>query len=256
MPFVTLPNNVRTYYELTGTGTPIVFVHPPNMGIITFKFQKPLSDHFQLLMYDLRGNGKSTHNNERITVTKLADDLYFLFKKLHIREAFICGYSNGGSIAIEFAIKYPEFIKGVILIGGFSEVNTPMLRAEFQLGILSVRLGGLPLVAKAISRAHSKTKAYKKELENYIKKSDRKAVYQMYKSGLKYVATNRLQHMKGPLLLVYGKKDRYVHSYQKAFKKFVSNVEVVYVSNVRHQVPTLKANELNTIIHQFVHKYS
>lgn len=256
MPFVTLPNQIKTYYELIGTGTPIVFIHPPNMGLVTFKFQKPLSKDYQLLMYDLRGNGQSTHNDEHITISTLADDLYFLFQKLHIKEAFICGYSNGGSIAQEFAINYPELVKGVILIGGFSEVNTPLLRAEFQLGILTVRFGGLSLVAKAISIAHSKSKAFKKELENYIKKSNRKAVYQMYKSGLNYVATDRLQQMKGPLLLVYGKKDHYVHSYQKTFQKYVKNVEIVYVSNVRHQVPTLRAKELNTIIHQFVQKYS
>lgn len=60
--------------------------------------------------------------------------------------------------------------------------------------------------------------------------------------------------MEAPLLLVYGQKDYYVHSYQYAFQKYVKNVEVVYVSNVKHQVPTLKGEELNAIIHQFVNK--
>lgn len=254
MPFVTLPNNIKLYYELYGSGTPIVFIHPTSMGLLTFKYQKPLSKHFKLLMYDLRGNGQSTHHHEYMSISTLSDDLYFLLKELKLKEVFICGYSNGGCIAQEFAIKYPDYVKGVILIGGFSEVNTFLLRTEFLLGILTIRFGGLPLVAKAISRAHAKSKAFYQELECYINKSDKKMVSHMYQIGLDYVATNRLQQIEAPLLLVYGQKDYYVHSYQYAFQKYVKNVEVVYVSNVKHQVPTLKGEELNAIIHQFVDK--
>jgi pimeloyl-ACP methyl ester carboxylesterase len=47
----------------------------------------------------------------------LADDVHALLDALHIKQAVICGYSNGGSIALEFALRYPHKVKMLIKTG-------------------------------------------------------------------------------------------------------------------------------------------
>lgn len=255
MAFITLPNGVQTYYERFGSGTPIVFIHPPGMGHVTFHYQRPLSRRYEILLYDLRGNGKSSTINEVVTIRALCDDLNFLLESLSINEVYICGYSNGGSIAQEFAITYPDKVKGVILIGGFSEVSTKLLRAEFFCGIKLTQLGGLPIIAKAISYAHATSKPFERQLFHYIMKADERTLYEMYIDGLHYVATDRLHKMNSPVLLIYGEKDYYVHEYQYPFLQSIEDVEVVYIANVKHQVPTLQATALNTVIDKFVQNH-
>ena len=222
------------------------------MGLVTFKHQQPLSKHFQIVTFDLRGNGQSGVNDDKITLHLLAKDLYELLDQLKINKAIICGYSNGGSIAQEFALSYPDRTEGIILIGGFSEVNTFLLQSEFLLGIYTVKMRGLPLLAKVLGTAHGTTKKYKQEIEQYVLKANPTALYQMYREGLLYNCTNRLSQLTVPLLLVYGARDYYVHRYQQLFKKYIPNSDVVYISKARHQIPTKHHRELNTVIEQFI----
>lgn len=89
------------------------------MGHIVFRHQQSLSSHFRIIMYDMRGNGKSSPSNRPITIPLLADDICRLLNTLDVKQAIICGYSSGGSIALEFALRYPHKVKKLILIGGF-----------------------------------------------------------------------------------------------------------------------------------------
>jgi pimeloyl-ACP methyl ester carboxylesterase len=240
------------YFEEEGKGKSIVFVHPPGMGLVTFKKQQPLSESFRFITFDLRGNGKSGNTNERITIPLLASDIVHLLDHLGIEKTVICGYSNGGSIALEFALSHPERIEGLILIGGFPEVNTWLLRAEFLLGIYAAKLKMIPLIAKAIGTAHGESKSFKQELDQYFRLTNPEILHQMYAEGLKYNCTKRLQTLKVPLLLVYGAKDHYVHSYQKLFQQYVKQTDIVFISKSRHQIPTKFHNELNRVIKDFM----
>lgn len=59
MPFTT-EKDVNIYYEANGSGTPLVFIHPPGMSHATFVEQHPLAKSCQLILIDLPGNGYST----------------------------------------------------------------------------------------------------------------------------------------------------------------------------------------------------
>ncbi|MFD1735562.1 alpha/beta fold hydrolase [Bacillus salitolerans] len=249
-----MPSVNSIYYDRHGAGKPILFIHPPGMGLVTFNLQLPLSNKYQVIRMDLPGNGNSIPPFNKITIPLLANSVIPVLNELKLEEVVICGYSNGGSIALEFALQYPERTAGIILIGGFPEVNSFLLQQEFQLGILTVKLGGLPLLAKVLGFAHGTTPDYKKEIEQYVLKSHPGSLYDMYVEGLKYTCTNRLYQIKSPLLLIYGAKDYYVHHYQYLFKERIKNTEVVYVSKSRHQIPTKHAAELNAIIHSFMDK--
>ncbi|MFC0270765.1 alpha/beta fold hydrolase [Metabacillus herbersteinensis] len=253
MPLLMVENGLITFFEQEGTGQPIVFIHPPGMGSVTFRYQQTLKSDYQVITYDMRGNGRTPPQDEKITISLLAEDLKQLMDALSIEKAVICGYSNGGSIAQEFAICYPERVYGLILIGGFSEVCTPYLRYEYLTGIYVVGLGGLPLLAKVLGKAHGNTKEFQLEIQNYVNKSDPYSVFQMYKEGLAYRSSDRLSTISHlPLLLVYGKRDFFIHDYQNLFKDKIKQTNVMYIPKIGHRVPTKKAIQLNAAIDKFV----
>jgi pimeloyl-ACP methyl ester carboxylesterase len=248
MPYIFVENFVRLYYEDEGSGRPLIFVHPPGMGSITFSNQKNLAEHFRVITYDMRGNGKSSPSNKPITIHLLANDLKILLDHLDIDKAVICGYSNGGAIALEFALSYPKRIEKLMLIGGFSEVCTTLLRLEFLLGIYTVKKHGIPLLAKVLGLAHGKHYAEKKTIEQYARLTNEGDLYQMYTEGLRYNCTERLSQLQIPLLLIYGARDYYVHYYENIFKKYVPHTDIIYISKAKHQIPSKYSNELNAII--------
>ncbi|GMB08666.1 pimeloyl-ACP methyl ester carboxylesterase [Thermolongibacillus altinsuensis] len=251
MAYIYVEKLVPLYYEEKGSGTPIVFIHPPGMGSVTFHRQHALSSSFRIITYDLRGNGKSGKGIKKITMDLLASDLHQLLNELQIERAIVCGYSNGGSIAQHFALSYPHQVEKLILIGGFSEVCTHLLYLEFLLGIYTVKYRSIPLLAKVLGKAHGKTKDEKKMIEHYARLCDQDRLYEMYVEGLHYRSTHRLYELNIPILLIYGALDYYVHEYGRIFQKHAHHVDIVYVENAKHQIPTKHADELNAIIRAY-----
>lgn len=252
MPYANHPDTTAIYYETYGTGTAILFIHPPAMGHVTFKRQRPLAEQFQVITIDLRGNGRSGNKATKITMSLIVEDILAVINEIGVEKIVICGYSNGGSIAQEFALSYSERVAGLILCGGFSEVNSFLLKNEFRLGIYAAKFKLMKLMAFALANGHAKTKIFKMELKDYVKKTDPEVLMNMYNEGLHYKSTNRLHELTVPLLLVYGANDYYVHHYQKTFLKKVPDVDIVYISNAKHQLPTKNSLELNKIITNFM----
>ncbi|WP_209123398.1 alpha/beta fold hydrolase [Alkalihalobacillus sp. BA299] len=256
MPYVQGRFQSPIYYETIGKGLPIVFIHPPGMGLITFEKQRDLAKHFQLIFFDIRGNGRSGAGSEQITMSLLAEDIARILDELNIRKAVIFGYSNGGSIAQEFALSHPERTMAVIMSGPFPEVNSFILRTEFRLGLLVSRLKRISFLAKALAFAHTKNyeTAFREKMANYFAHGDPNIVYQLYKEGLHYRSTNRLQEIHAPVLVIYAKFDFYLHHYSKMFIQRLADIELVTVDKATHQIPTKNAPELNRIIVDFINR--
>ncbi|OIJ21816.1 hydrolase [Anaerobacillus alkalidiazotrophicus] len=253
MPYAAHPDSSSIYYETCGEGTPILFIHPPAMGHVTFKRQRPLAEQFQIITLDLRGNGRSDNKASKITMSLIVEDIVAVVKEIGVDKVVVCGYSNGGSIAQEFALSYPDRVLGVILCGGFSEVNSFLLENEFRLGIYAAQFKLMKLMAFALSSAHARSKLFQMELSDYVKKTDPEVLRHMYNEGLHYKSTDRLHELTVPLLLVYGANDHYVHHYQNIFREKVkTDVDIVYISGAKHQIPTKYSLELNKIISNFI----
>ncbi|WP_078381249.1 alpha/beta fold hydrolase [Sutcliffiella halmapala] len=257
MPYASTRDDVRIFYQLVGNGPiTLVFIHPPGMGHVTFKQQLPLAKKFRLLYLDLRGNGRSGRNEEPITIPMLATDIFDVCQELNLKNFFIVGYSNGASIAMEFALTYPPLVEGLILVGAFPKVNSVLLFGEFLLGIWATKVDQMPLIAKVIGHAHAYSKEFGRELESYILKTDASTLHEMYNEGVKYDCTSKLKEIKAPILLVYGQRDYYVHHYQKEFAALHQQTQIIYISKAKHQVPTRFPNEFNTILQIFINKHA
>jgi 3-oxoadipate enol-lactonase len=106
-------NGTRLYYEVAGSGHPLVLIHGMSLDTRMWDDQfEPLAQHYQVVRYDARGFGKSalpTGGSSAHT-----DDLKALLDYLAIAHASILGLSMGGGMAIDVALAHPEATDALI----------------------------------------------------------------------------------------------------------------------------------------------
>lgn len=115
-------DGLEIYYESVGSGKPVVF-QSGYMGIhdIWINQVKALSKNFRCITHDNRGYGMSSDPTDvsYYSMEKNADDLKCILDTLGITEpVMIVTHSIGGTVAIAFAMKYPQLVKGILLTGG------------------------------------------------------------------------------------------------------------------------------------------
>lgn len=108
------------HYKVFGQGEPILIINGgPGLDCEGFvPLAKLLSDKYQTILFDQRGNGGSTLNHldsTTITMKLMAEDIEAIRKDLNIHQWIILGHSFGGWMAEYYATQYPESIKAMIL---------------------------------------------------------------------------------------------------------------------------------------------
>jgi len=105
----------KLFYEIAGEGETIILLHDGILHHVVWDGQFPvLAKNYRVVRYDRRGFGKSV--TPQAPFSHL-DDLNQLFSQLSINDAIVFGMSAGGGLAIDFALKYPEKVKALILVG-------------------------------------------------------------------------------------------------------------------------------------------
>lgn len=111
-------------YKLEGSGKKLVFIHGLSDNLLYWEFlASNLQDSYQVLRFDLRGHGESELGNEEITIDTYVDDLNNLLDELNISKANLIGFSLGGAVALDFAIKYPQKVDSLVLMSTFYKVD-------------------------------------------------------------------------------------------------------------------------------------
>jgi pimeloyl-ACP methyl ester carboxylesterase len=107
---------IQLSVEVKGSGYPVLCLHGhPGSGQSMSVFTNPLSQQFQTLAPDLRGYGKSQVAEEFEMADHLLD-LEALLNQYNLKRCLVLGWSLGGILALELAIRHPERISGLILV--------------------------------------------------------------------------------------------------------------------------------------------
>lgn len=107
-------NGVKLYYELRGTGEPMVLVHGSWGDATEWEQVVPgLSESFQVLVYDRRGHFRSERPDTAGSVAEDGDDLAGLLEALELSPAHVVTNSFGGNIALGLAIRRPEVFRSL-----------------------------------------------------------------------------------------------------------------------------------------------
>jgi pimeloyl-ACP methyl ester carboxylesterase len=111
-------NGVNMYYEIHGSGEPVVLLHGAFMTITNNwgGWIEDLSKTRKVIAVEMQGHGRTADVARDITYENLADDVAGLLDYLKIPRADLIGYSMGGTVAMECAIRHPDKVRKAVII--------------------------------------------------------------------------------------------------------------------------------------------
>ena len=111
-------NGVNMYYEIHGSGEPVVLLHGAFMTITNNwdGWIGELSKTRKVIAVEMQGHGRTADVPRDITYANLADDVAGLLDYLKIPRADLIGYSMGGTVAMECAIRHPDKVRKAVII--------------------------------------------------------------------------------------------------------------------------------------------
>lgn len=140
-------NGIRLYYETHGTGKPLILLHGGLGAIEMFGPNLPaLGKGRRLIAVDLQGHGRTADIDRPIRVELMADDIAALIKHLKLDRPDIMGYSMGGGVALQTAIRHPD------VVGKLVVVSTVFRRNGFYPDILAQQAQVTAAAAEAMKQ--------------------------------------------------------------------------------------------------------
>lgn len=115
-------DDVNLYYELYGAGDPLVLIAGTGISLAPWRISQvpEFAKHYQVLIYDHRGLGRSDKPDVHYSTRMFAKDCAGLMDAVGIKQAHIMGHSMGGRVAQWVALDYPEKVRSLVLSGSGS----------------------------------------------------------------------------------------------------------------------------------------
>jgi 3-oxoadipate enol-lactonase len=252
-------NGARLYYELAGSGAPLVFIHgfglDRRMWDAQFSF---FARRRQVLRYDLRGFGRSALPQPGAAYRHV-DDLAALLDHLQIDQAALAGLSLGGLIALNAALEYPDRVSTLVLVDAIAsgramsaawddEYRRIRREARAQ-GAAAGKQAWLSFSLFAPTRAHPEAGPL---LARLIGDWSGWQLTQRDPENSNIVAMGRLAEVRAPTLVVVGERD------QPDFQAIADELlgiplaRKVVVPGAGHLVPMEAPGEFNVLLEAFL----
>jgi pimeloyl-ACP methyl ester carboxylesterase len=231
MPKVPI-DGFQLYYESAGDGEPLILIPGFASGASLWSRQiGPLARHFRVISFDPRGVAQSHNPSDKParpqTIGLLADDVAELLQFLGIARAHVVGVSFGGFVAQEFALRYPQMMRKLVLCcTSFGGPNHVVPAPEIMTEIMQPRAAG-----------DVSEDMYRVQLQ----------------AAITFNTEDRLAAINCPTLIVSGDADVIVpvqNSHNLA--SHIPNAELSLVSGGSHTFFVEQADEFNHVVTQWL----
>lgn len=251
MPKANINGNLM-HYHVDGSGTPIVFIHPPLVNRAVFRYQEvQLANTFQVITFDIRGHGFSPASAVPVTYPLIAEDIKSLLDFLDIRQAYLCGYSTGGGVALEALLSYPDRFRGAMLLGGMAKPVNWMVKGQLAAASVMARWGMKSSLALLVSKANADLSETFHNLYYEAIRGDLENWRQYFDASRTYDYTDRLNRIRVPVLLAYGAKDGRFLKHGKKLHQQLPNSTLALIPGIKHYIPTHGAD----LFHELAEKW-
>src|SRR4051794_38073212 len=117
-------NGLNIYYEVHGSGKPLIMVHGGLGTVDMFAQLLPaLAQTRQVIAVELQGHGHTADIGRPLSFELMADDVAALVKHLGLRNTDVFGYSMGGGVALQTAIRHPDVVRKLVVASAACKRN-------------------------------------------------------------------------------------------------------------------------------------
>lgn len=221
------------YYEIYGEGEPLLLLHGNSGSIRDFYQQIPeLSKQFKVIAVDTRAQGKSIDKTQKDFNYKIfADDMKALIDDLGLKKVSVAGWSDGGNTGLEFALKYPENLNKLMIIGANASVE----------GVDDELISKFRLSLKAMQ---------------YENKSEKFNEMRLLKLMLTEpnISKKDLNKIMAEVMVIAGEKDVIKPEHSELLAKQIPNAKLEIYKDATHMIPFENADQLNKDLIDFLKK--
>jgi pimeloyl-ACP methyl ester carboxylesterase len=196
-------NGLRMYYEIHGSGRPLVLLHG-GLFHIESSFEKmlpPLAKTRRVIGIEQQGHGHTADIDRPLTYEQMADDTAELLRSLGITGADFFGWSDGGVIATRIAARHPELVRKFAILG--THYNNDGIPSEVRKAVAHVKLDDIPAEFRA---AYSKVAPKPEQWPTLVAK----VLKLMDDSGWQGWRPEDLRSIQAPALIMIGDADQVV----------------------------------------------
>ena len=192
-------NGLKMYYEVHGSGEPVVLLHGAFMTITNnwTGWIDELAKTRKVIAVEMQGHGRTADIPRDITNENLADDVAALLEQLKIPRADLIGYSMGGGVAMQCAIRHPDKVRKVVVISSMLRRDGAVKEGVDALANLSADVfKGSPLEAD-----YKKLSPTPDEFPNFVKRMLASA------SQGHDLGADKLKATTAPMFFIHGDAD-------------------------------------------------
>jgi len=203
-------NGIKLYYEVHGTGYPLILLHGGLGATSMFGPNLPaLAKGRQVIAVDLQGHGRTADIDRPLSPQLMADDIAALIKHLKLERVDLMGYSLGGGVAFFVALRHPELVGKLVL------VSTPIRRNAFYPEMLAQQEQVGPEAAEAMKQ----TPMYQLYASIAPRPEDWPRLLQKIGEAMKgdYDYSKDVARIKAPTMIVAGDADIFPPSHAVEF---------------------------------------
>lgn len=224
-------SDIQHHYIEQGQGYPLILLHGNGESCDYFEHQIPFfSTTYRVIAIDTRGHGKSPRGEKPFTIGQFAEDLHDFMDEKGVEKAILLGFSDGGNIALTFALKYPERVNKMIVDGAnlFPSGVKPLYQWPIEIGYR---------IAKLFSKKADKAKQNAEMLGLMVNEP--------------HIDPAELAHLTMPILVVAGTKDMIKESHTRIIHKSLPNAQLAILEG-DHFVANKNPEAFNRVVAEFL----
>lgn len=226
-------SDIQLHYIDQGQGQPLILLHGNGESCNYFEHQIPFfSKNYRVIAIDTRGHGKSSRGEKPFTIKQFAEDLRSFMDEKGMEKAILLGFSDGGNIALTFALKYPDRVEKMVVDGAnlFPSGVKPLYQWPIEIGYR---------IAKLFAKKSEKAKQNAEMLGLMVNEP--------------HIEPSELASLMMPVLVVAGNKDMIKESHTRLIYKSLPNAQLTILEG-DHFVANKNPDAFNQVVAEFLRK--
>lgn len=257
MPEIVI-NSDAIYYESTGNGPPVLFLH--GLGSSTRDWERQVP-HFarahRVVTVDLLGHGQSDKPAGKYRIEQFSSNVATLMETLELPPCAVVGISLGGMVAFQLAVDHPELIERLVVVNALSD-NDLLQQAKGQILMrrLIVQFLGLERMGKVLGARLFPDEGMEEEralMAQRWAENDKKAYQKSLQAAVDWPGvTERLDGFDRPMLTISSDEDYVPLEQKQPYMDALPQMEHVVIPDARHAVPMERPEQFNEVLGEFL----